>query len=743
MTIMFAGGMTLAIPGFLPMAEILPEAYADQSTTVGTVTVSSTAIQGAQVLQVTINDAATSDPSVNHSAITSDFNSNTLHFTQVSDGSWVAYVVDQSTALDAEANAAASIQFGTSCTTTLTSSSSPSFTNGGNNTWASDSDCTAPGADQGGTTTMNAVGDAPKMILAGDGNTAGPTLNGQTGLDLDSWPIVTGFEFSATNYITFGDDTVIVTYGPEEAGSSITTSNIVTQGENVAVTIDDNGLNIDPTTAETWTFTTSTTARTTGATTDIDAHLATLGFGDNGIFNFTDSGSALTSGTTWVFVESGSNTGVFTTHDSVGESTVDTKTNADVDDTVTLTYGGNTAQFIVATSNASSSLDAGSVWMPAETASYTVTDPDMNRNSSDTETLYISSDNIIPTIKIGTPLWLSKGVLESVTNGESGVSFASSGAYGTSVSVADMPDDSGRIKVTLTAGSDQTTSVMTINTGWDASTKTGTEVLFYDICSITDDIGSTAVALKIDGNAVLEPGSTSTSSSGNACSGEVQYSSGTTNITTDASVNLEFTITHDSATGTAADYVIAADLNNYNQGDAANSISRIEAVETGPNTGVFEGSVTYVLMNTVAGESGAADFTHTEDSDVIIMLDNYATGSGAPRVNFGDTDVLGGTNVTIGSQADANTHSGVITWDSTSYAVGDAATVTVVDADLNTDSTIIETYVGDSSYDAGTDIFTIQCNDAVCSTVVTVKLVKDGTDSYTFIGIFTVPDDIC
>ena len=81
-------------------------------------------------------------------------------------------------------------------------------------------------------------------------------------------------------------------------------------------------------------------------------------------------------------------------------------------------------------------------------------------------------------------------------------------------------------------------------------------------------------------------------------------------------------------------------------------------------------------MNTVAGETDAAGYTHPEDSDVIILLDNYLTGSSAPRANFGDTDVLGGTNVTIGAQADANTHSGVVTWDQNNYGVGDAATVT-------------------------------------------------------------------
>ena len=50
MTIMFAGGMTLAIPGFLPDSAIPIEAYADQGTTQGMLYVSSTAVQGAQVI---------------------------------------------------------------------------------------------------------------------------------------------------------------------------------------------------------------------------------------------------------------------------------------------------------------------------------------------------------------------------------------------------------------------------------------------------------------------------------------------------------------------------------------------------------------------------------------------------------------------------------------------------------------------------------------------------------------------
>ena len=139
----------------------------------------------------------------------------------------------------------------------------------------------------------------------------------------------------------------------------------------------------------------------------------------------------------------------------------------------------------------------------------------------------------------------------------------------------------------------------------------------------------------------------------------------------------------------------------------------------------------------------AADSISTNSSDVTILLDNYQTGSSGIEVTYGDTDVLGGTNVTVAPpRLDATTHNGVLSWDQTSYGVGDAATVTVVDADLNTDSSVVEIYLGDGSYTAGTDIFAVTCDDAACTSAATIKLVEDGPDSDTFVGVFTVTDDI-
>ena len=57
--------------------------------------------------------------------------------------------------------------------------------------------------------------------------------------------------------------------------------------------------------------------------------------------------------------------------------------------------------------------------------------------------------------------------------------------------VADMGDGSKRVKLTLAAGTSDATSVLTINTQWDATTMTplagttdGAQMLYYDICSI-------------------------------------------------------------------------------------------------------------------------------------------------------------------------------------------------------------------------------------------------------------------
>ena len=402
---------------------------------------------------------------------------------------------------------------------------------------------------------------------------------------------------------------------------------IVVPSQKIHLTIGDNGLNIDPTTVDKWTLLGTADSQTSirssiGTDALTGAELGAFGMGGSQL-TITDGagpgGSSVsveaTTSNSFIFTETGVNTGVFTTFDSLGSSDASVLSTCAVDDYVDFAYDGNTVRLICATNNASASLDAGESWMPSEAATYTVNDPDSNRNSVLAETIEISGNNIIPTIVMGDAKFLHKSsMLGADGTVATGASFGGSDAFAAAVTVADLTDESRRVALSLTANaSGATTSTLTIETGWDASTwgddaSEGTEVLFYDVCSISDALAEvTAIDVIVGtvggvGAAVQEPGA-------NECSGEIQYSgsSGTTGLNAGSTVEVAFAFTHTALTATAADYVIAMDLHNYNQGGAASSISRIEAVETGPDTGVFTGTVTYVQMNTVSGETGPAD----------------------------------------------------------------------------------------------------------------------------------------
>ena len=55
MAIMFAGGMAIGVPSFMP------EAASDLSVTEGLLTVSTTTLQGAAILEIVVNDPDNSD----------------------------------------------------------------------------------------------------------------------------------------------------------------------------------------------------------------------------------------------------------------------------------------------------------------------------------------------------------------------------------------------------------------------------------------------------------------------------------------------------------------------------------------------------------------------------------------------------------------------------------------------------------------------------------------------------------
>jgi len=239
---MFAGGMTLAVPGFLPQSAIPIEAYADQGTTNGMLYVSSTELQGAQVLQIIVDDPslnkAASNDSVTVDVTPSGGTTETIQLFQVLDGSYHAYITDDRAATAADAISSTSLDFGTNCNLTLDSNGGTAggFVVDATDTWIEGSSCTATGTTN--STPFSALQAEPPVILAGVAGLPGPAAianvagTAGVGMVIGHWGLIYATDWNDDNLIEYGSDSITVTYGPEEAGSSITSSHdIVVPGQ--------------------------------------------------------------------------------------------------------------------------------------------------------------------------------------------------------------------------------------------------------------------------------------------------------------------------------------------------------------------------------------------------------------------------------------------------------------------------------------------------------------------------------
>ncbi|PBO83465.1 MAG: hypothetical protein COB91_03590, partial [Nitrosopumilales archaeon] len=116
MAIMFAGGMAIGVPSFMP------EAASDLSSTDGMLTVSTTTLQGSAILEIVVNDPDVSDTTIDINPGPSvDVGSTTLDMSQAVNGKWYLYVVDASAAVLAEAaeSGLTNFEYGILCSTGL------------------------------------------------------------------------------------------------------------------------------------------------------------------------------------------------------------------------------------------------------------------------------------------------------------------------------------------------------------------------------------------------------------------------------------------------------------------------------------------------------------------------------------------------------------------------------------------------------------------------------------------------
>ena len=271
MTIMVAGGLTIAVPGVTPDALAAPKELANLG-------VSSTVFGGAMVLEIIIKDnnigatdTAQGEPDVS-------FDGNDLRMIQGSDGYWYAYVAHAENVATLEAKAftdertqGTGLDFGKLCGTPNVLFNGKPFDNSAIVYTASNITCAQLAGDPLGIPDDLKEFDDPVINVVRSAKTPTPNAAGSNGgignnelVDGAFWPFIQAFK-------ELGDDSslkviynkggspqeIIVKY--EDSMDDFTSFDL-DRGEKypfdsqVHMTINDNQLNIDPTDDDIWTF---------------------------------------------------------------------------------------------------------------------------------------------------------------------------------------------------------------------------------------------------------------------------------------------------------------------------------------------------------------------------------------------------------------------------------------------------------------------------------------------------------
>ena len=196
-------------------------------------------------------------------------------------------------------------------------------------------------------------------------------------------------------------------------------------------------------------------------------------------------------------------------------------------------------------------------------------------------------------------------------------------------------------------------------------------------------------------------------------------------------IALEHIVTHD--------FAIAADIFTF--GDGTNhAIYRALLAETDSASGEFEGTIEYQMLNqrTEANPPAQSDANGASD-ELVMILDKDYTGGDAPEVTY-DADGPGGDDPANASE-DAPTNTGEVSVDASTYRVSDDVTITLVDADLNTDSGAREIYrIANINGTIKPTLASIAIGDLNCADELKdVSLRETAADSGVFEGSFTVP----
>ena len=463
MTIMLAGGMTIAFPGFTP------DAYAANANLIVSAENTGGYVDGAQVVEIVVIDddldaAAFPDVTVNGDAVA---------MIRTTDGNWYAYIADTSAAADVDNtdNTVSGIDFGT--LNTCNGDTQAAGSSDSNSVYCSNGSQNVP--------------DAAKGPLSTDAD--------------DNWPFIQTYAFPNTIEIQYnkagGTQIATLQFDSNADGLSLDRSNYPA-GATVHVTITDHRLNIDPTSDDVWTWNILNDDKYYGdATSDItDDDNAVIGQSasserqTNAVcadcsvkvnYNRISSDPVIAinavaeldlpdatpfaaandtadpviveaAATAWFTVaeDGGPNTGIFTATNLSDESILTVVDGAVRGSSGSITYDGTEKAIDVKYNEATIAIESpDDVWTSGLAIPIVVVDGDVNKNSLADDDLAVSDPNsIIPTLVTGDPFTLGKVSNNLVT------------WVGWSVADAGTPDDEfGRLLATASDTFDTPTSL--------------------------------------------------------------------------------------------------------------------------------------------------------------------------------------------------------------------------------------------------------------------------------------------
>ena len=404
MTIMLAGGMTIAFPGFTP------DAYAANANLI--VSAENTGyVAGAQVVEILVIDDDLGDRALPVVTVNGD----AVLMTVAADGNYYAYIADTSAV---EGVTPGIINFGTGVI--IENGSPNSYHNNGEG--------------------ANAAVRSPISAAVI-----------QSGL---TWPIIQTYAFPSTIEIQYnkagGTQITTLDFDDNAGGLSLDRS-IYPSGATMHVTIDDHRLNIDPTSDDVWTWsiTNGTMYRNLVLGTDdvfvntdsVDATSVCTDCTLEVTFNRSSGGPAVleiastdgialplddaaTTNTDestyyWFTVEEdgGPNTGVFTATDLDDNSILTVAGDAPRDAAAIITYDGTDSGILVKHSEATIDIQSpDDVWTSGLAIPIAIVDGDVNKNSQGSDDVVLTDPNsIIPTLVTGDPFTLGETSSDLVT----------------------------------------------------------------------------------------------------------------------------------------------------------------------------------------------------------------------------------------------------------------------------------------------------------------------------------------